>query len=70
MGHFLTDRAKKYKRPEASEVAPADCTYDVIRGGWLDASHASFVVKSAESKHYMPRTKKDDIETGEDQKGE
>ena len=70
MGHFLTSRAKLYERPNTSNMTATHSFYDVSRGGWVEPKNNGFLVKSESEECYLPRTKKDDIETGEDQKGE
>lgn len=65
--HPLLVRATKY-RVKRVDLSPPNCTYDVHIGAWrINDSGALW----AESKGRIgPNTKKGDVETGEDQKGE
>lgn len=65
--HILLDRAWAYE-VDRRNLAPEACTYDMAQGRWvLSASGIPLV----ETPGYQgPSTKKCDIETGEDQKGE
>ena len=52
--------------------SPSTCgltvaTYDLLAGAWVRRSSGGLLVESADPR--PPRTKKADIETGEDQKG-
>jgi hypothetical protein len=65
--HFLLRTARTYQR-EATTLAPPGSHYDPVVGAWiLTATDQLFVEKSGAQ---APQTKKADIETGEDQKGE
>lgn len=65
--HILLRTASSAMRSQKPE-APQGCHYDPIVGAWiLDGSETLLVETSDRS---LPRTKKNDIETGEDQKGE
>lgn len=65
--HPLLARATSYLRPDI-DLSPKGCDYDPIIGAWRDKVTG---VLWAELPHREgPRTKKHDIETGEDQKGE
>lgn len=65
--HPLLQRAQKYPHPQL-DPAPPGCTYDPAIGAWrLNATGTLWVDSSSRDD---PRTKKHDIETGEDQKGE
>jgi hypothetical protein len=65
--HILLKHARSYEvRPAA--LAPEGCYYDYEVGAWLvEDTNQLFVDTPARSR---PQTKKEDIETGEDQKGE
>lgn len=63
--HPLLKRATRYVAPEAPH-SPLSCRYDFELGVWLTESSEVFVTKPGRRDQ---RTKKADIETGEDQKG-
>jgi hypothetical protein len=65
--HPLLQRATKYPRPNR-DLTPTGCTYDSLAGAWVDDDSGVLLV----DKIYRPGvlTKKADVETGEDQKGQ
>jgi hypothetical protein len=65
--HILIDKARVYPEPE-STPKPPNCTYDLQRGFWIDDNRKIPMMHSDNPK--KPQSKKADIETGEDQKGE
>jgi hypothetical protein len=65
--HPLLERAQKYVRQKVN-LAPAGCVYDKFIGAWKLISTGELWVETPN--RVGPRTKKQDIETGEDQKGE
>lgn len=65
--HPLLSRAHRYERREV-DLSPAGCTYDSEAGAWRDDSTGVLAVEMAGRQG--PHTKKMDVETGEDQKGE
>jgi hypothetical protein len=65
--HPLLARASRYPRRDA-DLHPAGCSYDVLAGAWRDDATGALAVELPGRKG--PHTKKFDIETGEDQKGE
>ena len=65
--HPLIQRAQKYLRNEV-DLAPVGCSYDDTAGAWRVKETGQLWVETPH--HQGPRTKKNDIETGEDQKGE
>lgn len=65
--HPLLNRAQKYPRRDVN-LAPAGCIYDDDIGAWRLISTGELWVETCERKGL--ETKKCDIETGEDQKGE
>ncbi len=65
--HFLIHTAASARRLQAS-LAPQGCTYDPVLGAWLLDGTAVLLVEIPDRS--LPGTKKNDIETGEDQKGE
>lgn len=52
----------------ASDIAPAGGKYDVEMGAWVDKTSGRLLIESPDRE--PPRTKKCDVETGEDQKRE
>ena len=65
--HPLIQRAQKYPRNKV-DLSPAGCFYDDTVGAWRLIKTGQLWVETPG--HQGPRTKKNDIETGEDQKGE
>jgi len=67
--HLLINKAFTYaKRQELSD--PENCRYNEILGFWLWGNDKAPLVKSNNPDLPKPGTKKEDIETGEDLKGE
>ena len=64
--HVLLAKARVYAR-EPIDLRPADSDYDLLAGAWVHRPSGELLVESAAPK--PPRTKKNDVETGEDQKG-
>lgn len=65
--HPLLQRAQRYRTGKVN-LAPADCVYDPEAGAWRHLESGRLWV---ETPHRVgPQTKKQDVETGEDQKGE
>lgn len=65
--HPLLRLAHIYERPKTSAIGPSKATYDPLIGAWR-TDDGRLWVRSRDRD--APRTKKQDIETGEDQKGE
>jgi hypothetical protein len=65
--HILLDRAISYKFPE-TVASPKDCIYDPVVGYWVNKK-TGIAMMLSDSPEKM-ETKKCDVETGEDQKGE
>ncbi len=65
--HILLDQAISYEFPNAIKP-PKNCYYDRILGFWIDKSTGTAMMMSNHPEKVV--TKKCDIETGEDQKGE
>jgi hypothetical protein len=65
--HPLLARAHRYQRLDI-DLRPAGCTYDRTAGAWRDDATGRLAAETPGRQG--PRTKKMDIETGEDQKGE
>jgi len=68
MSHLLIDKSFKYKIPTQNESLHRDYSYDDKRGYWLNKNSGHPLMH--EDNQYKPRTKKEDVETGEDRKGE
>ncbi len=65
--HVLLEKAETYKRPTGS-LDPADCHYSMALGAWVVDATGEMLVRTPSRRR--PRTKKQDVETGEDRKGE
>jgi hypothetical protein len=68
LSHILIEKAFKYKIPRQKENLLKNYFYDAIKGYWLNKSNGQALM--LENNQFKPRTKKEDIETGEDRKGE
>lgn len=67
--HLLIEKAYRYKsKTELKD--PEDSFYDEIKGLWLWGDNKEVLVKSNNPLKPVCGTKKNDIETGEDSKGE
>jgi hypothetical protein len=64
--HFLLKTARSMRRREVED--PSGCIYDPLVGAWLLKGTNTLLVET--DARSLPGTKKNDIETGEDQKGE
>lgn len=67
MKHILLQKALKYKKRKEIEE-PKGFSFDSLMGAWINNTDKSFLILSKGFKALG--TKKEDIETGEDQKGE
>lgn len=65
--HIIIEKAQKYNIP-VQYPTPNGCTYKVKEGFWVENSSNIAMMKT--DKPQKPTSKKCDIETGEDQKGE
>ena len=65
--HILLEKAIKYDIPERN-LTPNGCSYRANDGYWVENSSNTVMMKSDNPQ--KPVTKKYDIETGEDHKGE
>lgn len=66
-GHLLLEKAYVYPLPKAL-LEPDGCVYDSKKGYWvLNGTEQPFILSECSR---PPRSKKCDVETGEDQKGE
>ena len=69
--HFLLKRLKMF--PGRISISPPQgCEYDNLYGAWFlkAGSQNSVLVKAPDPERPKPQTKKFDVETGEDLKGE
>jgi hypothetical protein len=67
MKHILLQKALKYRKRNKIE-SPKGYTFDNLLGAWVNNVDKSLLILSA---NFPARgTKKEDIETGEDHKGE
>jgi hypothetical protein len=67
--HLLLEKAFVYERNREMQD-PENSTYDDRLGAWISGPEKEFLAKSNNPDSQFPRTKKGDVETGEDQKGE
>lgn len=65
--HLLLSISKSYQISTV-DLAPQDCEYNLTEGAWVLQDTGLLLVETPGRP--MPATKKQDIETGEDQKGE
>ena len=66
MSHILLERAFIYPKPLTIKD-PDNCKYDEVSGYWKDSNGNAAIISES---FRAGETKKCDIETGEDQKGE
>lgn len=67
MNHILLQKALKYKKRKEIE-SPKGFLFDSLIGAWINNLDKTFLVKTEGFKALG--TKKEDVETGEDQKGQ
>ena len=67
--HFLLKSAYVYKGKDKLDELPG-CTFSEADGLWVVRSTGEPLVTSQAPNSYYNGTKKNDIETGEDQKGD
>ena len=65
--HILLNLAKTYP-VFTGDLTPPNSRYDLLKGGWVSRESGMFLSESADLPRMM--TKKNDVETGEDQKGQ
>ncbi|WP_048152647.1 hypothetical protein [Methanolacinia paynteri] len=65
--HILLEKASRYTSSVVDPI-PQDCTFKEKQGYWIKNSTGEIMMLSDDS--CRPLTKKEDRETGEDQKGE
>jgi len=68
MSHLLIEKSFKYKIQPQKKSLFSDYLYDEKKGYWLNKENGQPLMH--ENNQFKPRTKKEDIETGEDRKGE
>lgn len=66
--HILLKYASTYEIPREANLTPKGFRYDFDVGAWISPVTKELLVSTPEGP--KPITKKKDIETGEDQKGE
>lgn len=66
MKHILLQKALKYKQRKEIET-PKGFSFDSLLGAWVSNIDKSFLIFAKDFKALG--TKKEDVETGEDQKG-
>jgi len=67
MNHILMGKMRRYKVPEGF-ASPEGFAYDAGRGYWISTINGVPLVSDETVR--KPMTKKADVETGEDKKGE
>jgi hypothetical protein len=67
LNHILLAHAHTYDRGEI-DLAPSGCDYDLRTGAWVLSESGTLLV-TAPGRRRPPQSKKNDVETGEDQKG-
>lgn len=65
--HILIEKAYRYPAP-IEKPTPKDCTFQENHGYWVNNSTGEVMMLSNDPRR--PQSKKCDLETGEDQKGE
>ncbi len=65
--HIIIEKAKKYDVSN-QDMTPNGCSYKAHEGFWVNNS--SNIAMMRDDRIQKPTSKKCDIETGEDQKGE
>ena len=68
MSHLLIEKSFKYKIPQDNESLLSAYSYNTDKGYWINKNNGRPLMH--EDSQYKPRTKKEDVETGEDRKGE
>lgn len=68
--HYLISKAHVY--PQNRQISdPEDRHYNILLGAWCSGiDQNTILVKSSNPQRPRPQSKKNDIETGEDLKGE
>jgi hypothetical protein len=65
--HILLEKTFRYPKSK-DDLVPQNCTYNTKKGYWIKNDTAEVMMLSND--RHRPMSKKADIETGEDQKGE
>ena len=68
MSHLLIEKSFKYKVQEQKTALVNDYFYDNASGYWKSKCNGLPLVH--QNNQFKPKTKKCDVETGEDRKGE
>lgn len=68
MKHILLEKAFKYDIPRQNVKLFKGYNYDDVKGYWVNVENGKPLMH--EDASFKPRTKKEDVETGEDRKGE
>lgn len=68
MSHLLIEKAFKYKIPSQKTALFKEYTYNNVKGYWINDRTGKPLM--SEDNEFRPKTKKEDVETGEDKKGE
>jgi hypothetical protein len=68
MSHILIEKSFRYKVKSQTSALLDEYYYNETKGYWLDK--VSGLPLMRKNNEYKPRTKKADVETGEDRKGE
>lgn len=72
MSHYLVEKAVTHRRrsTDLQSAIGGEWRYDRNVGAWVSRADAScLLAESHAAERPRPQTKKDDMETGEDQKG-
>ena len=65
--HPLLEKSRSYSVSNP-DLSPSGAEYDIEAGGWISTTTGKLVVNEDDEPD-PPETKKNDVETGEDQKG-
>ena len=65
--HILIEKANRYSKPSETPM-PENHTFEKQRGYWTSNKTGAAMMSSNDPR--KPQSKKADVETGEDQKGE
>lgn len=68
--HLLTGKALRYRVSDITLEEVPGTTYDAVHGFWRMTEDGQPLIKSEQRRQAVRVTKKFDVETGEDQKGQ
>jgi len=68
MEHIIVKNIVPFKRKKLQD--PDGYEFDTVRGAWTSIGDGSFLIKSPGPTRPQTGTKKNDVETGEDLKGQ